>query len=275
MKPIGFFTLLCAALCWAGCAEKEIIIPELKAGKRKVLVEELTGVRCQGCPDGTRQLIDLQRQYGKKNLIVLSIHAAGNFSQPYTSPPANLYDFRFPKANELANYIGDAEGYPTASINRQALPGAQSLFVSRDKWAGLIAEEFAQDFEINLLLGKTYDPETRNVRLETTINPLKTLTGDLRLTLFMAQDSIVDVQQDGATRVPNYVHRHVLRHILTASDGDRIPESLDANALILKAYDLTLDPAWEPKHCSVIAVLHRGENSDKEVIQVTETYILE
>lgn len=39
------------ALAFLGCEEKEITIPELSVGNHRVLVEEITGVKCSNCPE--------------------------------------------------------------------------------------------------------------------------------------------------------------------------------------------------------------------------------
>ena len=266
-------TFLTASLFWSGCKEKPLEIPDLQTGARKVLVEELTGVRCQNCPDGTRDLVGLQETYGAENLIVVSIHAAIGFSAPYTSNPANLYDFRFEGANQLSDYIGIAEGYPTASINRQLLPGRTSLFVLLSVWPATIADEFTQDFGLDMFMSHVYEESSRKLDIKLNLAPSITLAGEKRLTVMITQDSIVDVQLDGSTRNANYVHRHVLRGVVSKADGDIITEPLNAGALVSRSYSITLDPAWDPKHCSVIAFVSNGGTPDKEVLQVTEQHL--
>jgi hypothetical protein len=269
----SLFYILLAAVLWSGCEEKALEIPDLQAGARKVLVEELTGVRCQNCPDGTRDLVSLQQTYGAENLIVVSIHAAIGFSAPYTSNPASQYDFRFDAAGEMASYIGIAEGYPTATINRQLLPGGMSPFISRAAWPGTIANEFDEDYGLDMFMGTTYEESSRKLTVNLNVAPSISLPGEHRLTVLITQDSIVDVQLDGSTRVPNYIHRHVLRDIASKPDGDILEGSLTAGALISRSYTITLDPAWDPKHCSVVAFVSRGGNPDKEVLQVTEKHV--
>ena len=266
-------TFLTASLLWSGCKEKPLEIPDLQTGARKVLVEELTGVRCQNCPDGTRDLVGLQETYGEENLIVVSIHAAIGFSAPYTSNPANLYDFRSEGGNQLAAYIGIAEGYPTASINRQLLPGRTSLFVSRSAWPAAIADEFNQDFGLDMFMTNVYEESSRKLDIKLNLAPSIALGGEKRLTVLITQDSIVDVQLDGSARNANYIHRHVLRGVVSKADGDVISETFDAGALISRSYSITLDPSWDPKHCSVVAFVSNGGTPDKEVLQVTEQHV--
>lgn len=275
MKHILPFSAFLVAFLLIGCEEKPIIIPDLQAGARHVLVEELTGVRCQNCPDGARELLALQQTYGKENLIIVSIHSAGSFSVPYTSNPPNQYDFRFPEAIEMTNFIGIAEGYPAASINRQLLSGNMSLFSPRSAWSSMAADEFNQDFGLDMFMNTTYTEASRQLDISLKLAPAQTLTAENRITVLITQDSISDVQLDGTVKVPDYQHRHVLRHIITKPDGDIINESLSAGSLVTKTFTLTLDPAWDAKHCSIVAFVHHGGNPDKEVLQVIEKEVIE
>ncbi len=278
MKNTYYFlpVALAFGLLVSACKEVPITIPQSNTGNRKVLAEELTGVRCQNCPEGARELVALQNTYGAENVIVVSIHAAGGtFSIPYTNAPANLYDFRFPEAKTMANFIGESEGYPAGAINRQPVDGSTYTFSSRTAWASQINAELGQDFGLNLFLENTYNPTSRQLDINLRIAPDLTLAGENRLTVLITQDSIVDVQQDGAVRDPNYIHRHVLRHIVSAPTGDVISEPLTANALVKKTYSFVLPYEYEAKHCSVVAFVHHGGNPDKEVLQVTESHVIE
>lgn len=279
MKNTGHFWPLVIAFATlvTGCKEIPIVIPNTSTSSRKVLVEEVTGVRCQNCPDGTRELVALQNNLGADNLVVVSIHqAGGTYSLPFTmEPPTNLYDFRFPDAKTLANFLGAPDGYPAATINRHLTEGNTSLFSSRSAWSSLITDEFAKDYGLSMFLNNKYDPATRQLIISLNLAPEQTLAGENRLTILITQDSIVDVQQDGGSRNPNYIHRHVLRQVVSAPTGDVINEPLTGNALVKKTYTVTLPDNFKAGHCSVVAFVHHGGNPDKEVLQVMEAHVTE
>lgn len=273
MRQTLLFVVCGLAMISFGCKEKQIEIPELSSGNHRVLVEEVTGVRCNNCPDGTRELTSLQAQYGDSNLIVVSIHAAdGILSVPYTNAPVNKYDFRTQEGFDLTNYIEGLSAVPTASIDR-FIPSLQtSSFVDRP-WAGVIATEFAKDHGLDLFVNNSFNSSTRTLDIQINIAPAISLSGEHRLTLLITQDSIVDTQLDGATRNANYIHRHVLRDVVTQVSGDVISESLIANGLVTKNYQVQIPAEWEAKHCHVVAFVHNGGNPDKLVLQATEKAI--
>ena len=275
MKNYLFFLSSAAILSFSACKEEPIIIPDprLNVTGRTVLVEEVTGVRCQNCPLGTQTLVALQQQYGKEKLVVVSIHAAGVFSVPY---PSSAYNFSTPEIQELANYIGPLEGFPTASINRRLLTNEPSIFINpHTRWGGEVIQDLQKDPSLAVSIDNTFNPASRALGIKVGILPDQALLGDYRLTVLITQDSIVDPQLNGVTLVQNYIHRHVVRDVVSAPSGDPINEPFQLGIPINKTYNVTLPQGWEEGHCSVVAFVHRAGTPDKEVLQATEKYIIE
>lgn len=263
--------LLFAGVLFWTCKEKPIPIPTLSVGKRNVLVEELTGVRCQNCPDGAAILNNLSKQLGD-NLIVVSVHAAANYSVPYTGESKE--DFRTNKGTEMANYVGAPQGFPAASINRKLVPPETDIFLGPNYWNGEIAAELKNDPVIGVFLETNFNPVTRQLDVSVNLAPETTLSGDHRLTVLITQDSIQDVQLWGVTKIPDYMHRHVLRDILSQSTGDVINEPLNSTSVVKRTYSTVLPAKWDEKHCTVVAFVHHGSAPDKEVLQAAEAHII-
>ncbi len=270
MKHKLLFPLVAAAALQA-CKEVPVTIPELSVGNRKVLVEELTGVRCPNCPDGTATLVSLGQQLGD-NLVVVSIHAAPGYDTPY---PENKYDFRTDDGTALAGFLGQAAFFPTAAINRRLVPPETQPFLPRAIWSGIISEELNSVPTAALFMNTEFNAASRQLDVEVTIAPAGNLSGEHRLTLMITQDSIQDYQKKGLEKIPDYYHRHVLRDIITQPTGDVIEEALTSSSTVTKNYSITLPAEWKEKHCSVIAFLHHGTTPDKEVLQVEEKHVVE
>ncbi|MFN0173454.1 MAG: Omp28-related outer membrane protein [Saprospiraceae bacterium] len=272
MKNILYCFGLSILIFMMACKEQPIIIPDpnLNVTSRTVLVEEVTGVRCTNCPIGTQTLIALQQQHGTKKLVVVSLHAAANFSVPYT----NQEDYRSPEIQELANYIGPLEGFPTASINRRLLPNETSIFITpHTRWGGEVAQDLLQDPSLAITLENTFDASSRALSIKVGLLPDQQITGEHRLTVLITQDSVIGQQLDGSTLIQNYVHRHMVRDVVTAPSGDIITEALETAQLVNKTFNVSLPATWEAKHCSVVAFVHRSDVS-KEILQAVEKHVI-
>jgi hypothetical protein len=270
------FLLLLAAFGFSACKEEPVPIPDFSSGERRVLIEELTGIQCAVCPKGTRELLRLQDIFGKDSLIIVSIHAASGFTSPISNPPSQ-YNFTTAQALELGTLLGSADGFPAAAINRKQVdPGSPSLMVTPfTSWAGIIGAEFQKSYGLDLLLENHYEPASRKLDMKITLGANNTLPGENRLTILITQDSIVDPQKDGTEIVSAYIHRHVMRGIVTATAGDPIPEALNKGSVVEKNYSFTLPAEWVAEHCSVVAYVHHGPVPDREVLQAIEKHVVE
>jgi Outer membrane protein Omp28 len=267
---LGF--ALAFALFQTACKESPIEIPNVSSGKKTVLVEELTGVRCPSCPEGTVELVRLQGIYGK-NMIVVSNHSAGVFSTPMTNPPS-AFDFRGPDFKEMATYIGASGAYPIASINRLVHGSEASAYAeSRPAWGGYIASELQKDPGMDLFIFNNYDTTTRELRVKVRILPTSTHTEPLHLTAMITQDSIIDAQTVGTFKDSAYVHRHILRKLLSKFDGDPITERFEPGEIIERSYTFTLPATFKAKNCSVVAAVNRTGTPDKAVLQAAEEHV--
>jgi hypothetical protein len=277
MKKTLFFSILFFASLFFSCDERPIEIPDLSGGIRRVLVEEATGVACSQCPDGARTLTNLQSTFKAegRQLIVVSVHAAGPFSVPY---PASQYDFRSADAQALANFIGQLEGFPSSAVNRELLPNEISTFINpHTRWEGVIRGEFSEDYGLEVLIDNEYNVASRELKINVDVDALPgvLVEGNPFLTVLITQDSIVDLQNDSDVFVPGYVHRHVLRDVVSNAVGDPLTEPLTEGSTIRRTYSVVLPANWDEHHCSVVAFVHYGGTPSKEVLQAAEKYIIE
>lgn len=272
MKTKHFLLIL--PFFWASCAEKPILIPELTVGNRVVLVEEMTGVNCPNCPDGALELQALQQNIGKENLVLVAIHSSltGAFS---TLQPTSKEDFRTPEIDNLVGNIGSVEQVPSAAINRVEKPGETTLFLGRTNWNALINAQLQRPPQLAVFLNTAFQQDTRLLTININLAPDNTLEGEHRLTVYITQDSILDAQNIKGVKEPNYMHRHVLRDVVSSTNGDLIAEKLVSGGLVQRSYQVSIPERWDARHCSVVAFVHRGSGfSNKEVLQAAEKYIL-
>ncbi len=268
-----FFLLF--TLLFAACKEVPPVITPLESGNsgqvvpRKALIEEFTGVRCVNCPAGTADILNLQSIY-KERLIAVGIHA-GSFSLPYSE---STIDFRTEEGNNIINLLGRPLGYPSAVVNRKKFDGEINLQVGRSQWAGFLAQELATPPVIDVKLGVTYSKITRKIQVKVDLTPLQALTQpEIRLSIMLTEDKIINVQLTPDGKQVDYVHRHNLRKMLTPYDGEIVTSLLKNGSTLTKNYSVTLPDGYDDINCSIVAFAHLG--GDKlEVLQAAEAKLL-
>jgi len=259
------FIFLGLVLCIISCDEqKRIIEPFIPAGVRVVLLEEFTGKGCTNCPKGNREIENLLTLL-PDNLIVVSIHA-GFFANPQLFP-IGQFDFRTMEGEFLFDYLGPNLGYPAGVVNRT--PVNNEMQLSANAWASAITKEIQRAPAVELSIDHDYNLTTRE--LSVTVNGIgkEILTGDIHLSIMITESGIVDAQSDieAGGIVPDYVHNHMLRDMLTPPTGAPITDGLITGETFNQSFSIILDPLWNAQNMDIIAFVSLINGSNFPVLQ--------
>lgn len=98
--------------------------------KKKVLLEEFTGIHCGWCPEGHKVSKRLLKAYPNE-AFAINIHE-GHYSVPNGGEP----DYRTAEGDSLGILFNSSEaGYPSGTVNRETLSGR--YLTSRSNWIPL------------------------------------------------------------------------------------------------------------------------------------------
>ena len=205
---------------------------------RNVVIEEFTGVNCGFCPDGHR----IVREYQEANpgrVFAINIHQGGY---------AALYTTQWGDA--IANQTG-LQGYPAGTVNRHLFSGSATA-LSRDAFVSCGNQIKAMPSFVNVAAEATIDASSRLL----TVNVEAYYTGDAEtaenyINVALLQDSIIGPQSGGSNFNPTqvtadgqYIHMHMLRHLLTGQWGDQVTVEgssvIPQGTLIQRTYTYTL-----------------------------------
>lgn len=245
------------------------LISSTDQSKRNIVLEEFTGHTCIFCPFGTRKIIELDAIYDEQ-LIPVAIHSGG-FAEPENNPDGSFStDFRVGVEGETyLNTFNPNRAYPRGVISRldnQALGASQW-----DPKIGLIIDESPV---ITLGLQTWYDDSLDAVRAKVDYNWVASVTGPYNLQIYVVEDHIIDWQKDGAEKVKEYDHRHVLRKVVNTTWGIEITidgaSSGDAGSF---EYVFSLNPEWNADEIDVVIFAFKNDPESYDIIQATEAHI--
>jgi len=271
MMKYGFLAFI--ALQWMSCDE---IPPDISFNcdtERKVIIEEFTGVKCVNCPIGSEKLEELKDIYGDQ-VIPIGIHA-GFFSVPFNDSPE---DFTTGDGEDIDALLGPATGWPAAVINRKLFTGESTRILGTNAWAGKIQEELCEEPLATVEIETSYDATSRELDITVegaSINGA-TFSSPVGLVVMITQNNIIAPQvTPTSSKDTAYVHKHVLRDVLTTVDGKNVHGG-DGTALTYdESFTYTLESHWVPEDCEVIAFLNYQGGGVFDVIQAEEAYIIE
>ena len=223
---------------------------------RAVLIEDYTGQYCVNCPRATEEIERLIEQYGDSIVIAVAIH-----SGPFGKNKG--------EASPLYTEVGDMY-FNTWGMSAQPIGLIDRLFgstpFSYTDWAGGVNYEVAIEPPVGFLTDIDYDTETRQAAIEVQTIGLDSALVSGKLQVWLVEDSIDSFQlmPDGS-REEHYNHMHVFRASVNDPWGDAV--SVNHGQVAVNNYEMRLDPAWVPEHCSIVTFLY----DDSGVRQVSKT----
>lgn len=195
--------------------------------KRNVLIEELTGINCQYCPDGHAIANNLIKN-NPDRVWAVNVHSGGY--APTFYPNLNT------TASAAICNAFTTGSFPSGIVNRST-----ETAENRFSWETSTNQQLSQDAECNVGGQIVINAETRSAIATVEVYYTGNSSSDNNyLTIMMLQDSILG-PQSGASWNPSqiidnqYVHMHILRDVITPTWGEKIAPTT-AGTLITKTY---------------------------------------
>lgn len=217
-----------------------IEVPHAKILKA-VLVEDFTGQRCVNCPNAISEIERLQKEYGKENIIAVSIHSGP------------LAMFSTDKVLGLRTSLGDTyydywkvEAEPSGLIDRK---GGVMLI---DKWTSQIHQELQMESSVELI-AHVEMPERGFLEINIAYLVVNNFIGKLQI--WITEDNIVAPQMmpDG-TMDREYIHNHVLRSAVNGTWGNDV--SWPSGEQGSMSFSAPIQQDWNPQNLSVVAFIY-------------------
>jgi hypothetical protein len=246
------------------------------SGARRVLIEDLTGFRCNNCPEAAEVAHGLQNFYCK-DVIVVGMHVTETFAAPLNPPPGQYStDFRTPAGDE---YVTTPQiqppSLPRGLVSRRVYNNSRVL--QRDAWASATAAIIGQPAQFEVLIDTViHNTVTNTYDFQVRVPVLQDVSGDHNLTVYLTEDHVADWQMDYRMSPPDvfpYDHRHVLRDNVNGTWGQPVVSgSAAAGETMTVEFSYTMaDNVLVPENCSFVAYVYRTDSY--EVMQVSERKI--
>lgn len=236
--------------------------------QKNILIEEFTGVKCVQCPEGH----DIAQNIADANngrVEIVSIHN-GFYAVPYNF---SLYNFKIAEGTAIENLVGPASFYPTAAIDRKLYSGQTELLMDKNFWAGNATAQLQEPLRVKVNFDNAYNPGDRKLTVNVNFEYLEDITDAQSVSVLITENDIIDAQETPDGIDTFYIHKHVLRAVLTSAIGDLVTEATPAGTILNRNYSFTLPAAWNDTKCRVVAFIARNTPDSKEVLQVNAEYI--
>lgn len=188
---------------------------------KNVVLEEFTGIHCVYCPEGHAIAQGIYNAH-PNDVVLINIHQ-GSYAVPSGSEP----DFRTPWGDAIAGQSG-LLGYPAGTVNRHLFPGysqGSGTAQGRGTWVTTSNIILDQPSYLNIALEATIVTSTRQLVVYAEVYYTDNSPEETNfLNIAILQNNILGPQTGGGMG-NNYVHKHMLRHLLTGQWGTEITET--------------------------------------------------
>ncbi|HNR54249.1 MAG TPA: Omp28-related outer membrane protein [Flavobacteriales bacterium] len=244
--------------------------PDLPAPTRKVLLEDITGHRCNNCPRAARIAQGLKDDLYGEDLVLVGVHAGG-FAAPYEPIGDGFYDTDHRTAAGITYQQNfQVFFFPAGLVSRK--PFEESTVVSEGSWSAAVADIIGGPSSFELRIDSIAIEEgliTTVVRLHLA----EQVDGDFNLVVYLVEDEVIDWQLDSEASppdVPDYHHRHMLRANLNDTWGTNVINTSASGGRVITTTisNYSLDPTWDVDHLYVVAYVYDVDTD--EVLQAEE-----
>lgn len=241
---------------------------------RKVLLEDITGHRCNNCPRAARIAQGLKDDLFGENLILVGVHAGG-FSAPYAPIGDGIYDtdHRTP-AGIAYQQAFQVFFFPAGLVSRRSFEN--SVVVSEGSWGSAVAEIAGEPSPFDLSITEV-TTQGSSLSAEVSLSFVEDVQGDHNMVVYLVEDHVIDWQLDSEASPPdveNYDHRHMLRTNLNGTWGEPVVTGSAAagETVTVSISNFALNPAWNVGNCYLVAWIYN--TTTEEVMQAEERKIL-
>ncbi|OFY95760.1 MAG: hypothetical protein A3K10_07650 [Bacteroidetes bacterium RIFCSPLOWO2_12_FULL_31_6] len=255
-----------------GTCEYDINTPPSSFTK-KVMIEEFTASWCGYCPDGAYRIDQLEETYSGQ-VIAAAIHS-GDIME------IDQYD--------LLDNEFDNSGFPSGMVDR--VPYLYEVAMSRSYWSGVAYTQLMKTPNCGLAIKSSVSGNNATIEVHAAFNT--TLSGDIRLTVYVTEDGVTgsagsDYDQENyynsdssspfyglGDPIVGYEHNHLLRAVASDYLGDAIASSyLVAGGEFTKTYTVDVSGYTQSKTKIVAFVSEVGSTYDThEVLNAQEVTI--
>lgn len=230
---------------------------------RAVLIEDLTGQRCNNCPTGTDIINGIIQTYGEDNVIAVGIHC-GPLGFPGNSKRVGL---KTDTGDEYYKYWANGTNLeqPSAIFNRKKGPST-----SLNNWAAEVGLIISEKANLSVDIANAYDAKTRTLTTKVGAFGVNgTVSGKLQV--WIVEDGIKAMQlmpPDGDLNA-EYIHNHVFRAAVNGTWGEEV--TVKEGETTSKDYSYVLPETWNAENISVVAFVYNGNG----VENVAKKHIVE
>ncbi|MFT5723065.1 MAG: hypothetical protein ACI9JN_000170 [Bacteroidia bacterium] len=241
--------------------------------KKNVLIEDISGVRCNNCPKAAVIAHDIQERNDPGRIVVLTLHSNknGGFTMPFENGESKD-TFNTIEATEIiSTLIGEPIGLPAGAIDRKLFEGETSKVNQKyATWESQVNLQLALEAKAKLELevikksGRTVVANVKTTFAEADATPVY-------LSIFIVESKIKSKQKlPDNTYDKDFVHNAILRKGVTNYAGIELAQSVEIGRVFEKGFEFEIPEKYIMDNCTIVVLVNKNDPESTEIIQCIE-----
>ncbi len=235
------------------------------ASVKKVLLFDVTGVRCNNCPKAAVLAKSLAASNSGR-VEVVALYPKTPMS--LTFPWAGFDTMCTIEADQIATALGGIASLPLGAVDQVAYNGSKLLNTS--DWGAAVTAQLAKTSPFNLSVKSTWKSTDGKSRVEIKAVANTAIASNYKWVVAITENGVKSKQSDQDApggMVDEYEHEHALRGVVGSTLGSDINSAaVSAGYVREKHFYLVPKAKWVAANCDVVVWIY--DVSTKEVVQV-------
>jgi hypothetical protein len=237
------------------------------AQMKRALIEDITGVRCQNCPEAAETAKEiLDSNQGKVVVVGLYTGLFRNLSEPHDGE----IDLRTQFASDIHSNYYNSPPLPAGGVNRKIYPGQSTISQLQSLWKSRVNSELLLKSPANMETSLSWlNDTTIDIHLDVLFNEDR--TDEVFFSILLLENDLYSTQVGvGGAEIHNYKHKHVLRKMYTPYNGKPMVDEPHKGQGVVYDWRLYLPNNVNYDKSSIVILLNLNEENNKEVLQCLE-----
>ncbi|MBO6516018.1 MAG: Omp28-related outer membrane protein [Bacteroidia bacterium] len=241
--------------------------------EKSVLIEDISGVKCNNCPKAADVAHDVQKK-NPGRVVVLTLHST-DFAV-FTAPYSDSRDtFNTEESTQIVRTLhqGNVAGLPTGGVDRKVFDGETQSLIPYTTWEARVNEQLdlkakaTLDLELIKEAGRRVIANVKTTFTEADATPVY-------MSVFIVESHILSKQKmpDNSFN-PDFEHNSILREGVTTFSGIKLADNVEAGRVFEKGFTIDIPEKYVMEDCSVVVLINKQDEFNKEVVQCAEEFI--
>lgn len=240
-----------------------------KAQFKAVLIEDITGVRCNNCPDAAQKAKDIITAKTEDSVVAMALYTSDmpTLTGPYAGYPILTSNI----STQMVQALGLPSAIPNGYIDRHIFAPQTVRYNTYTSWPSLVNQRLnGSTTPVNITFEKTLNG--RKLSLKIKLEYTQSVSDVHKVAIYLTESGIISNQLMKSGENHTYVHNHVLRGVLSNQMlGDVLNAPLVPGRTFEKLFEYDIPASYNIDNCHLVCVV--SNSSTEDVINVRQVPI--